>query len=43
MVDAHWYKGFYTNATTFDVQKALANPKSPEYALLLRDMDVIAA
>ena len=42
-VDARWYKGFYTNATTFDVQKALANPKSPEYALLLRDMDVIAA
>ncbi len=42
-VDARWYRGFYTNATTFDVQKALADPKSPEYALLLRDMDVIAA
>ena len=42
-IDARWYKGFYTNATTFDVQKALADPKSPEYALLLRDMDVIAA
>jgi len=40
--DARWYKGFYTNATTFDVQKALADPKSPEYALLLRDMDAVA-
>lgn len=40
--DARWYKGFYTNATTFDVRKALADPKSPEYALLLRDMDVVA-
>ena len=42
-LDAHWYKGFNTNATTFDVRKALANPKSPEYALLLRDMDAVAA
>ncbi len=41
--DARWYKGFYTNATTFDVQKALADPHSPDYALLLRDMDAIAA
>ncbi len=40
--DARWYKGFYTNATTFDVQKALADPKSPDYALLLRDIDSIA-
>ena len=40
--DARWYKGFYSNATTFDVQKALADPKSPEYALLLRDIDAIA-
>lgn len=41
-VDAMWYKGFYTNATTFDVQKALASPKSAEYKLLLRDIDAIA-
>lgn len=40
--DARWYKGFYTNATTFDLKKALADPKSADYALLLRDMDVIA-
>lgn len=38
-----WYKGFYTDATTFDVQKALADPNSADYKLLLRDMDAIAA
>lgn len=37
-----WWRGFYTEATTFDVAAALANPASPEYALLLRDIDVIA-
>lgn len=42
-VDARWYKGFYTNATTFDVQKALADPGSEDYRLLLRDIDAIAA
>lgn len=41
-VDASWYKGFYTNATTFDVQKAIDNPNSEEHALLLRDIDTIA-
>jgi len=38
-----WWSGFYTRATTFDVQKALANPNGEDYKLLLRDMDVIAA
>ena len=42
-VDHSWYFGFYTHATTFDVQKALANPDSEDYRLLIRDMDVIAA
>ena len=42
-VDARWYRGFYTEATTFDLQEALAHPQSLDYALLLRDMDVIAA
>lgn len=41
-INAQWYKGFYTNATTFDVQRALANPNSEDYRLLLRDMDTIA-
>lgn len=40
--DEAWYKGFNANATTFDVQRALADPHSPEYALLLRDIDAIA-
>lgn len=42
-VDASWYRGFYTEATTFDVAAALANPKGEDYRLLLRDIDVIAA
>ncbi len=41
-VDASWYRGFYTNATTFDLQSALANPKGEDYRLLLRDIDAIA-
>ncbi len=41
-VDASWYRGFYTEATTFDVEKALNNPHSEEYHLLLRDIDAIA-
>ena len=41
-VEAHWYSAFYTSSTTFDIEKALADPKSPEYALVLRDIDAIA-
>ncbi len=37
-----WWRGFYTEATTFDVAAALANPASPEYAQILRDIDAIA-
>jgi mannan endo-1,4-beta-mannosidase len=40
--NALWYKGFYSNATTFDVEKALAHPDSEDYRLLLRDIDAIA-
>lgn len=42
-LDLMWYKGFNKEATTFDVQKALADPNSADYKLLLRDMDAIAA
>jgi mannan endo-1,4-beta-mannosidase len=42
-IDASWYRGFYTEATTFDVAKALSDPKSEDYKLLLRDIDAIAA
>ncbi|UCM91390.1 glycosyl hydrolase [Streptomyces marincola] len=38
-----WWRGFYTDATTFDLAAALADPASEEYALLLRDIDAIAA
>ena len=41
-IDASWYRGFYTNATTFDVQKALADPNSDDYKLLLSNIDTIA-
>lgn len=41
-VDARWYKGFYSNATTFDLAQALAHPESGPYKLLLRDIDAIA-
>src|SRR5262249_14774901 len=40
--DQPWWRGFYTDATTFDIAAALANTNSPEYALLLRDIDAIA-
>jgi mannan endo-1,4-beta-mannosidase len=42
MVQADWYSGFYARATTFDFAKALANPESEDYRLLLRDIDAIA-
>ncbi len=43
-----WWRGFYTDATTFDattfdVAAALADRRSEEYALLIRDIDAIAA
>jgi mannan endo-1,4-beta-mannosidase len=41
-VDARWYKGFYTNATTFDLADAISHPGSPTYNLLIRDINQIA-
>jgi mannan endo-1,4-beta-mannosidase len=38
-----WWRGFYTEATTFDVATALADTNSAEYRLLLRDIDAIGA
>lgn len=40
--DRGWESGFYTKATTFDIAKAMADPSSEEYALILRDIDVIS-
>lgn len=37
-----WYRGFYTDATTFDVAAALADPNGEGYRLLIRDIDAIA-
>jgi mannan endo-1,4-beta-mannosidase len=37
-----WWSGFYTRATTFDVDYALNHPESEDYKLLIRDIDVIA-
>lgn len=41
-VDARWYRGFYTEATTFDLAKALSDPNSEDYRLILSDIDTIA-
>jgi mannan endo-1,4-beta-mannosidase len=38
-----WWKGFYTQATTFDLAKAMNDRGSVERQLLLRDIDAIAA
>lgn len=40
--DRGWHRGFYTEATTFDIAKAMNDETSEEYKLLIRDMDVIA-
>lgn len=37
-----WWRGFYTEATTFDVTKAMNDNTSDEYNLIIRDIDVIA-
>ncbi|MEC0107079.1 glycosyl hydrolase [Paenibacillus taichungensis] len=37
-----WWRGFYTDATTYDLASALAHPESEEYTLLIRDIDAIA-
>jgi len=41
-VDARWYRGFYTEATRFDLAVAMADPGSKERAALLGDIDAIA-
>ncbi|OZC01333.1 glycosyl hydrolase [Rubricoccus marinus] len=41
--DQPWYRGFYTEATSFDFADALAEgPGGANYDLLLRDIDAIA-
>ncbi len=40
--DKLWWRGFYTDATTFDLAAALADKNSDRYKLLLSDIDAIA-
>ncbi len=40
--DQPWYRGFYTEATTFDLENALNGEDEEGYNLLLRDIDAIA-
>jgi mannan endo-1,4-beta-mannosidase len=45
LLDNHehpWWRGFYTDASTFDVAAALADTNSVAYAQILRDVDAIA-
>ncbi|MFC9329736.1 glycosyl hydrolase [Kitasatospora sp. NPDC057015] len=37
-----WWRGFYTDASTFDLAAALADPGSDDYRLLIRDIDAIS-
>ncbi|GAB3241353.1 hypothetical protein GCM10027346_36680 [Hymenobacter seoulensis] len=38
-----WWRGFYTDASTFDIAAVLADKSGSRYQLLLRDIDTIAA
>lgn len=40
--DKLWWSGFYTHATTFDIEAVLADPNGLRYELLIRDLDAIA-
>ena len=40
--DKLWWRGFYTDATTFDIAVVLADKSSERYQLILRDIDAIA-
>jgi len=37
-----WWSGFYTDASTFDIEYAMNHPESEDYKLILRDIDAIA-
>ena len=37
-----WWEGFYDDGTTFDLGRAMSDPSSTEYQLILRDIDAIA-
>lgn len=37
-----WWRGFYTQGTTFDIAATLANPGGSDYQALIRDIDAVA-
>jgi len=37
-----WWRGFYTEATTFDIAEVLEDPQSENYKLMISDIDAIA-
>ena len=37
-----WWRGFYSDATTFNLPAALANPTGDKYQKIIRDIDAIA-
>ncbi|MDQ0114777.1 hypothetical protein J2T15_004233 [Paenibacillus harenae] len=41
-VGKEWWRGFYTEFTTFNLQYALDNKDSKDYELLIRDIDAIS-
>ena len=41
-VEAKWWSGFYTFATSFDLAAALADPAGERHRLIIRDIDAIA-
>ncbi|NLG26079.1 MAG: beta-mannosidase [Clostridiales bacterium] len=41
--DQPWYRGFYTDATSFDISRAMDGRDPEGYRLILRDIDAIAA
>ncbi len=40
--DYPWWRGFYTQGTTFDIATTLATPSGSDYQALIRDIDAIA-
>jgi mannan endo-1,4-beta-mannosidase len=40
--DKPWWRGFYTDSTNFNVQTAVTDPHSPEYAATISDIHQIA-
>lgn len=40
--DHPWYSGFYTDATDFNIETALADTTNANYTLLMKDIDSIA-